>query len=100
MKNGQFFYDTNGQHINAHGGCFLKHEGVWYWYGEHKTEGFDGRFAWKYGVHVYSSSDLEHWTDHGCALDMVDDPESPLLRGERVERPKVLFCKKTGKFVQ
>ena len=100
MKNGQFFYDTNNQHINAHGGCFLKHEGIWYWYGEHKTEGFDGRFAWKYGVHVYSSTDLANWTDHGCALALVDDdPESPILRGERVERPKVIYCEKTGKFV-
>ena len=37
MKNGQLYFDTNGNHINAHGGSLLEHNGVWYWYGEHKT---------------------------------------------------------------
>lgn len=98
MKNGQLYFDTNGNHINAHGGSLLEHNGVWYWYGEHKTEGFEGRLAW-YGVHVYSSTDFENWTDCGCALPVVDDPESPICRGQRIERPKVIFCEKTGEFV-
>lgn len=98
MKNGQLYFDTNGNHINAHGGSILEHNGVWYWYGEHKTEGFEGRLAW-YGVHVYSSTDFENWTDCGCALPVVDDPASPICRGQRIERPKVIFCEKSGEFV-
>ena len=98
MKNGSLWPDNNGAHINAHGGSILEHGGVWYWYGEHKTSGWDGRLAWV-GVHVYSSTDLEHWTDRGIALAVTDEPGSPICRGERIERPKVIFCRKTGKFV-
>jgi len=98
MKNGAIWPDDNGVHINAHGGSILEFDGVRYWYGEHKTAGWDGRLAWV-GVHVYSSADLEHWTDRGIALAVVDDPASPICRGQRIERPKVIFCRKTGKFV-
>ena len=98
MKNGQYILDNNNCHINAHGGCMLKVNDIWYWYGEHKTEGFEGRLAW-YGVHVYSSKDLTNWVDCGCALPVVDDPASPICRGQRIERPKVIYCEKTAEFV-
>ena len=35
--------DHNGVHINAHGGGVLHHDGVYYWYGEHKIEGHAGK---------------------------------------------------------
>lgn len=31
--------------INAHGGGILPFDGGYYWYGEHKTEGWEGRLA-------------------------------------------------------
>jgi len=31
--------DNKGLPINAHGGGVLFHEGMYYWYGEHKLEG-------------------------------------------------------------
>jgi len=98
MKNGSLWPDDNGVHINAHGGSILRHDRKWYWYGEHKTAGWNGRLAWV-GVRVYSSADLEHWIDRGVALSVSDDPASPICRGQRIERPKVIFCRETGKFV-
>lgn len=98
MKNGDLWTDNNGNHINAHGGSILHHDQVWYWYGEHKIGGWDGRLAFV-GVHVYSSTDLGHWIDRGIALPVNDIPGHPVCRGCRIERPKVIFCRKTGKFV-
>ena len=98
MKNGELWLDNNCSHINAHAGSFLFHGGVWYWYGEHKIDGWDGRLAFV-GVHVYTSKDFRHWQDAGIALSVNDDPASPICRGCRIERPKVIYCRRSGKFV-
>ncbi|RMD76780.1 MAG: beta-glucanase [Lentisphaerae bacterium] len=90
--------DNNGVHINAHGGGILYHNGSYYWYGEHKIAGEAGNRA-QVGVHVYSSSDLYNWTDEGIALEVVDDPESPITRGCVLERPKVIYNANTRMFV-
>jgi len=98
MKNGIIWPDNNGIHINAHAGGIIWHVDRYYWYGEHKGAGWDGRLAFD-GVHCYSSKDLKSWRDEGLALKVVDDPQSPIVKGCRIERPKVLFCAKTDKFV-
>ena len=36
-KTEHFWYDTDGNSIQAHGGMILFHEGRYYWYGENKT---------------------------------------------------------------
>jgi len=94
---GEIWKDNNGVHINAHGGGILFHDGVYYWFGEHKIEGKTGNKA-MVGVHVYSSIDLYNWQDEGIALKMHDDENSMLQKGSVVERPKVIYNKKTGKF--
>ncbi len=93
-----FWPDNNGVHINAHGGGVLFHEGVYYWFGEHKTTGRRGNSA-QVGVHCYSSTDLYNWKDEGIALGVSEDPESEIVRGCVIERPKVIYNAKTGKFV-
>ena len=95
---GALWPDENGIHINAHGGGILFHDGVYYWFGEHKTEGSAGNRA-HVGVHVYSSRDLYHWRDEGIALHVSDDPASPISRGCILERPKIIHNPGTGKFV-
>lgn len=95
---GEIWPDNNGVHINAHGGGVLFHNGTYYWYGEHKVEGERGNQAWV-GVHVYSSTNLYNWTDEGIALPMSTDTTSLLVEGSVVERPKVIYNQKTGKFV-
>lgn len=87
--------DNQGHHINAHGGGILHHEGMYYWIGEHKEDGDTAEV----GVHVYSSDDLYNWTDRGVALAVVDEPGHDIERGCIIERPKVIFNARTGKFV-
>lgn len=75
--------DTNGKHIQAHGGQVqwlsaldLDEDGIaeggWIWYGEDKTR--NGKPI--DGIHCYTSADLYNWTDRGMALythDMLPD---------------------------
>ena len=95
---GELWPDNKGIHINAHGGGILKSGNTYYWYGEHKTEGRGGNVA-QVGVHCYSSGDLYNWKDEGIVLSVSEDPESQIVRGCVIERPKVIFNKKTKKFV-
>ncbi len=95
---GEIWPDTHGTPINAHGGGILHHQGLYYWFGEHKTEGEAGNNA-LVGVHAYSSPDLYRWKDEGIALHVSDDPESDITKGCILERPKVIFNPATGKFV-
>lgn len=99
FKPGEIWPDNNGDHINAHGGGFLFFEGKYYWFGEHrnkeKTEGSTSA-----GVRVYSSKNLYDWENEGIALAPVeDDPKHDITVGCVIERPKVIYNKKTKKFV-
>jgi hypothetical protein len=98
FRPGDLWPDYNGVHINAHGGGMLHYEGLYYWFGEHKIEGEAGNAA-QVGVHVYSSTDLCNWRDEGIAMAVSDDPQSPIVRGCILERPKVIFNPRTKKFV-
>lgn len=98
FRPGELWMDNNGVHINAHGGGLLYHEGTYYWYGEHKVAGSAGNKA-MVGVHCYSSQDLLNWTDEGVALPVSEEPDSEIEKGCIIERPKVIFNQKTGKFV-
>ena len=88
--------DTGGHHINAHGGGVLFHNGLYYWFGEHRPE---NGFTTEVGVNCYASSDLQNWTHKGVALAVSEEPGSDIERGCIMERPKVIYNKKTGKFV-
>ncbi len=96
---GEAWPDHHGVHINAHGGGILYHNGIYYWYGEHKIEGSTGNTA-QVGVHVYSSRDLYNWTDEGIALEVIeDDTTAEITKGCILERPKVIYNESTRKFV-
>lgn len=93
---GQTWRDTNGNAISAHGGGIIKFENSYYWYGEDNTLGYLNHV----GVSCYSSRDLYNWTYEGTALKQEDLPEELQGRHEgRIERPKVIYNAKTGKFV-
>ena len=52
------------------------------------------------GVSCYSSRDLHHWKNEGVVLRAVkDDPAHDLYPSNIVERPKVIYNRKTRKFV-
>ncbi|WP_417186490.1 glycoside hydrolase family 43 protein [Bacteroides sp.] len=93
---GKLWFDTEGNIINAHGGGILYHEGTYYWFGEHKDEFSNAALV---GVTCYSSKDLYNWKFERIALPVSDDPSSPIVRGSIIERPKVIYNKKTDTFV-
>ena len=84
--------DTDGEPINAHGGGILEHDDTYYWYGEQR--GTD-----RAGARCYSSKNLHDWKDEGVVLPASDDPASDFRVGATMERPKVIYNAKTGKFV-
>lgn len=98
IRPGEIWPDASSAHINAHGGGVLHHDGLYYWFGEHKIEGRNGNRA-MVGVHRYSSADLGQWADEGIALTVSEDPASEIVKGSVIERPKVIHNRKTGKFV-
>ena len=100
--------DTEGNPINAHGGGILYHKGMYYWYGEYKVGKtvLPSDATWERyrtdvtGVSCYSSKDLLNWKFEGVALKAItDDPNSDIHPTQVLERPKVVYNKKTKKFV-
>jgi hypothetical protein len=105
FKVGQSWLDTEGNLIQAHGGGVLYFEGMYYWFGENKdgptycnTRGvhrIDAR-----GVSCYSSQNLVDWKHEGIVLPAVSgDPDHDLNPKNVIERPKVIYNARTGKFV-
>jgi hypothetical protein len=95
---GAIWPDDKGVHINAHGGGILYNNGVYYWFGEHKIAGDAGNRA-MVGVHCYSSKDLYNWKDEGISLSVSPDTTNDIAKGCILERPKVVYNKKTKKYV-
>ena len=93
---GETWVDTDGNVINAHGGGILYDNGVYYWYGEHRP---DKGFVTERGVMCYSSVDLYHWKNEGVVMALSTVQSSPIVKGCIIERPKVIFNHKTGKYI-
>lgn len=101
-KNGVVWEDMNGLPIHAHGGCILRHNEYYYWYGEDRRNNFY--------VSCYRSRDLSNWEFRRHILTTESKMEGYRVRTKlqlvredggkvNLERPKVLFNEKTGKFV-
>lgn len=88
--------DTDGNYINAHGGGILEYGGKYYWFGESRPA---KGFSTEAGISCYSSDDLKQWTFEGMALAASSEAGSEIEKGCIMERPKVLYNEKTGKFV-
>lgn len=105
---GAVWPDTEGEPINAHAGGILYYNGIYYWYGEIK-KGNTWRVpgsTWECyrvnagGVSCYSSKDLLQWKFEGVALSPeTSDSTADLHISKVIERPKVIYNRKTGKFV-
>ena len=93
---GEIWKDNNGVHINAHGGGVINYNGTYYWFGEHKSDTTSSAMV---GVTCYSSKNLVDWTNRGVALAVSNDENSDIAKGCILERPKVVYNKKTKKFV-
>lgn len=100
--NGQMWYDDNNNPIQAHGGCIIKDHNKYFWYGENKgADNVPGtRRVNIIGISCYSSDDLLNWHYEGIVLcpDKTDS-NSELYYKNVLERPKVIYNKKTNKYV-
>ncbi len=100
IKNGQVWLDTEGKPIQAHGGSVMYVDGYYYFYGENKEKTFGRDDTWHMGVRMYRSADLYNWEDLGAVIPPVmDDPASPLYPVSRMDRPHIIYNKKTKKYV-
>lgn len=97
---GRPWRDRNGRRIQAHGGALFYEDGTYYWYGENK-ERTDGICSiWTWGIRVYASKDLYNWEDKGLIIEPdLANPRSNLYPTARVDRPHILKCEKTEKYV-
>lgn len=87
------WFDDHRRTVNAHGGCIVEKDGLYYLFGEYKTDE-ENRFA---GFSCYSSPDLAHWTFRRIVLPQQKDGlMGPGRIGERV---KVMRCPTTGQYV-
>jgi beta-xylosidase len=91
FRPGEVWADVDGKPIQAHSGGMLVRDGVYYWFGEDRT-------TRKTGVSCYSSRDLNHWKHEGVVFSPDAMPED-LRNTSFIERPKVIFNAKTGKYI-
>lgn len=94
IKPGDRWLDDRGQLIQAHGGGITYWKGLYYWFGEDRSQTNDP--AKRY-VACYSSRDLVHWKFRRQVV-ALSDPEhlgTPWV----LERPKVFVNPRTHKFV-
>ncbi|CCT61079.1 hypothetical protein IAQ61_001636 [Plenodomus lingam] len=83
---------NTGTHIQAHGAGIIKVGNKWYWVGEDKTNGT--AFI---NINCYSSTNLVEWNYEGALLSQTASGDTG--PGRVIERPKVIYNKKTNKYV-
>ena len=104
IQPGNIWLDTEGKPIQCHGSSivYCEKDSLYYWYGENKekTKGGLTNRIWHWGMRYYTSRDLYNWEDKGLFIPPTpEDLDSPLHPTYSVDRPHILYCEKTGKFV-
>jgi hypothetical protein len=95
---GEIWADSDGNHIQAHGGGIIKLGKTYYWYGEERRKGVELDSVYRY-VSCYSSEDLLNWKFKGDVIKLAKPDTILENRGWVLERPKVYYNQKTRKFV-
>lgn len=100
IKSGGVWLDTEGKPIQAHGFSVVYIDGTYYWFGENKEFTKPGSNIWTYGIRCYTSTDFYNWEDKGLIIlpDTVN-PHSPLNPSQGIDRPHIIYNKKTEKYV-
>ena len=94
IKNGDFWQDTAGNRIEAHGAGLIRVADTWYWIGEDKS-GNSGGFK---AVNCYASKDLSHWEFRRAII--TKQTSTDLAASDRIiERPKVIYNEASKKYV-
>lgn len=94
------FTGQSDNFVNAHAGNIIFHNGLYYWFGEFKTPGnYDNGNVHKskVGIACYSSPNLKEWTFIRIAMPVQVGTD--IASEAKIERPKVVYNQRTGKFV-
>ncbi|WP_443083999.1 RICIN domain-containing protein [Verrucosispora sp. WMMA2121] len=91
ITNGTQFTDTSGNALHAHGGGVLQVGSYYYWFGENRNPNNTFR-----AVSVYRSTDLRNWEFRNNVLTQSSAAE---LQSANIERPKVIYNARTGRYV-
>lgn len=83
--------DTKGNPIHAHGGGIIKVGDFYYWYGENRYD--DQSFK---SVRLYRSRSLANWE---FVKDILTDRSDADLNSAKIERPKIIYNRRTQKYV-
>lgn len=100
IENGLLWRDTDGNPVQAHGGSFLRIDDTWYMVGEDRSG------PWNPDVNLYSTKNFTDWKFEGKIIEngkhsyiYPDGTIGELGRNRMIERPKLLYCAKTGQYV-
>ena len=94
ISNGDYWLDTSGNRIEAHGAGLIYTNDAWYWIGEDKSQNSGGFKA----VNCYRSIDLSHWEFRHAII--TSQTSTELAAADRIiERPKVIYNDTTKKYV-
>ena len=101
IRPGKLWLDTDGKPIQAHGfQVFYDEPNQRYiWYGENKETTKKGGTDWTRGIRWYTSKDLYNWEDRGLLIPPSEDLNEPLHPTYCIDRPHIIYCEKTGKYV-
>ncbi|MBN8459527.1 MAG: autotransporter-associated beta strand repeat-containing protein [Verrucomicrobia bacterium] len=92
ILSGADWRDTAGNRIEAHEGGVIQEGGTFYLYGTDRSQ----NNSWFHSINMYSSTDLVHWTFRNKIMAYWSHAD---LNDRVVERPKILHCPSTGKYV-
>lgn len=101
VTNGVSWYTDENEIMQAHAGGVIKVGDTYYMYGEDRgNDNYDFK-----SVQMYKSKDLKNWEHANTILDKqspVKDDDEVLkldLENSNIERPKIIYNEKTGKYV-
>lgn len=92
IKNGQLHYTDTRATVQAHAPGFVRVGDIWYMCGEDRSS------QWNPDVNLYSSIDLVNWKFEKKII-QNGVTTSELGSSRMIERPKLMYNQKTGKFV-
>lgn len=92
IENGRLWKTDEGEVVQAHAPGFVRVNNLWYMVGEDRSH------SWNPDVNLYSSADLKHWKfEKKIIRNGLTDKR--LGKSRMIERAKLLYCEKTGKYV-
>lgn len=99
IRPGKKWRDNDNKPIQAHGLSIIQMGDKYFWYGENKEFSKKGKYIYTYGVRLYVSDDFLNWEDKGLIVPPSSDLNCPLHPTYCLDRPHIIYCEKTKKFV-